>query len=229
MSNECQLPLILKKIISYRTLSLGKVRGKIRVKCPSRVITNTRHLLRSNTWRAGHATACSFINDRQSSNGSAELLTLLSRSGHCQSYIRTHEIETAMCSSINDNDAALQPNVSLQNNVIYFCWDNFDLNGETLVGTDTTHSTHGLVILGPVVQSVVSLTSSFRVISLTVLTDSIYNILIFFAEKNVSSKSYSHFFSKKFQHICVSLDLNFNESLTNDVVSFEQLGPGCGR
>ena len=36
---------------------------------------------------------------------------------------------------------------------------------------------------GPVVQSVVSLTSSFRVISLTVLANSIYNILIFFAEK----------------------------------------------
>ena len=79
-----------------------------------------------------------------------------------------------MCSSINDNDAALQPNVSLQNNsVIHFCWDSFDLNGETLVATDTTHSTHGLVILGPVVQSVVSLTRSLRVISLTVLTDSI--------------------------------------------------------
>ena len=38
-------------------------------------------------------------------------------------------------------------------------------------------------------------------------------------------KSYSHFFSKKFQHICVSLDVNFNELLTNDIVSFEQLGP----
>ena len=37
--------------------------------------------------------------------------------------------------------------------------------------------------LGPVVQSVVSLTSSLRVISLTILADSIYNILIFFAEK----------------------------------------------
>ena len=37
--------------------------------------------------------------------------------------------------------------------------------------------------VGPVVQSVVSLTSSLRVISLTVLADSIYNILIFFAEK----------------------------------------------
>ena len=60
---------------------------------------------------------------------------------------------------------------------------------------------------GPVVQSVVSLTSSLRVISLTVLADSIYNFL------------------KKFQHICITLDVNFNESLTNDIVSFEQLGP----
>ena len=34
----------------------------------------------------------------------------------------------------------------------------------------------------------------------------------------------THIFSKKIQHICVSLDVNFNESLTNDVVSFEQLG-----
>ena len=38
-------------------------------------------------------------------------------------------------------------------------------------------------VQGPVVQSVVSLTSSLRVISLIVLADSIYNILIFFAEK----------------------------------------------
>ena len=34
------------------------------------------------------------------------------------------------------------------------------------------------------------------------------------------------FFQQKIQHICVSLDVNFNESLTNDIVSFEQLGPG---
>ena len=36
---------------------------------------------------------------------------------------------------------------------------------------------------GPVVQSVVSLTNSLRVISLTVLADSIHSILIFFAKK----------------------------------------------
>ena len=75
--------------------------------------------------------------------------------------------------------------------------------------------------LGPVVQSVISLTSSLRVISLTILADSIYNILIFFA-----AKAAHIFFSKKIQHICISLDTNFNESLTNDIVSFEQLGPG---
>ena len=39
------------------------------------------------------------------------------------------------------------------------------------------------ISLGPVVQSIVSLTSSLRVISLTVLADSIHNILVFFAEK----------------------------------------------
>ena len=33
------------------------------------------------------------------------------------------------------------------------------------------------------------------------------------------------FFNKKFQRRCVSLDLNFNKSLSNDFVSFEQLGP----
>ena len=54
-------------------------------------------------------------------------------------------------------------------------------------------------VLCPVVQSVASLTSSLRVISLTVLADSIHNILIFFAIKSVSSfcTSYPHFFSAK--------------------------------
>ena len=84
-------------------------------------------------------------------------------------------------------------------------------------------------MLGLVVQSFVSLTSSLRVISLTVLADSIYNILIFFAEKMwvaFALQKLLTFFRKIFQHICVSLDVNFNESLTNDIVSFEQLGPG---
>ena len=50
---------------------------------------------------------------------------------------------------------------------------------------------------GPVVQSTVCLTSSLRVISLTVLADSIYNILIFFAEKMCVAFA--------MHHICVCL------------------------
>ena len=57
--------------------------------------------------------------------------------------------------------------------------------------------------LGPVVQSVVSLTSSLRVISLTVLQDSIHNILIFFAEKMwvafALQKLLTFFSAKKFR------------------------------
>ena len=52
--------------------------------------------------------------------------------------------------------------------------------------------------------------------------------MIFFAEKMwvaFALQKLLTFFSKKFQNICVSLDVNFKESLTNDIVSFEQLGP----
>ena len=36
----------------------------------------------------------------------------------------------------------------------------------------------------------------------------------------------THIFSAKHFRIFATLDVNFNESLTNDIVSFEQLGPG---
>ena len=56
------------------------------------------------------------------------------------------------------------------------------------------------MISGPVVQRIVSLTSSLRVISLIVLADSINNILIFLLKKNVSSfwtAKPTHIFSAK--------------------------------
>ena len=55
-----------------------------------------------------------------------------------------------------------------------------------------------------------------------------YN-MIFFAEKMwvaFAVQKLLTFFCKTFQHICVSLNVNFKESLTNDIISFEQLGPG---
>ena len=40
-------------------------------------------------------------------------------------------------------------------------------------------------------------------------------------------KSFSHFFNKKFWHFSDISVRNFKETLTNDVVSFEQPGPEC--
>ena len=77
---------------------------------------------------------------------------------------------------------------------------------------------------GPVVQSIVSLTSSLRVISLTVLADSIHNILIFFAEKMWVAFALQELFTFFQQNISAYLHITwckFNDSLTNDIVSFE--------
>ena len=82
-------------------------------------------------------------------------------------------------------------------------------------------------IRGPVVQSIVSLTSSLMVKMLTVLVSTISNSQLFLL-KNASSfckcKSYSHFFSKNISN-AIFIGQSFNDMLTKDIVSFEQLGP----
>ena len=66
-----------------------------------------------------------------------------------------------------------------------FVWNYVSLLRQTIVSFPSLPQLLKLMLssLGPVVQSVISLTSSLRVISLTVLADSIYNFLKFFAEK----------------------------------------------
>ena len=79
--------------------------------------------------------------------GSAELVTFLNRFGHCTSYSVLLELETAMCSSIEQQQSAIPPLVVPdQNSFIYLSWDNFDLTEETPSGAGTTHTAHGIVI-----------------------------------------------------------------------------------
>ena len=79
----------------------------------------------------------------------------------------------------------------------------------------------------PVVQNTVSLTSSLVVKMLTVLVSRISNSQVFLL-KNVSSfckcKSYSHFFSKNINVYAIFNNQSFNDTLTNNIVSFEQMG-----
>ena len=81
-------------------------------------------------------------------------------------------------------------------------------------------------MLGPVVQSIVSLMSSLVVKMLTVLVSTIYKSKVFFLKKNASSFCYAQFFCKNISIYAIFNDQSFNDRLTNDIVSFEQLGPG---
>ena len=65
----------------------------------------------------------------------------------------------------------------------YFMINLYERMLPTLLSVAMKYHVGTFIHLGPVVQSVVSLTSSLRVILLTVLADSVHNILIFFAEK----------------------------------------------
>ena len=74
---------------------------------------------------------------------------------------------------------------------------------------------------GLVVQSIVSLTSSYIVKKLTVLVSTVSNSQAFLLKKNVSSI----FFSKNINVYVIFNDQSFKDTSTNDIVSFEQLGP----
>ena len=58
---------------------------------------------------------------------------------------------------------------------------------------------------------------------LTVLVVTISNSKVFLLKKN--AKSYSHFFSKNISFYAIFNDQNFNDTLSNDIITFEQLGP----
>ena len=64
---------------------------------------------------------------------------------------------------------------------------------------------------------------------LTVLVSTIPNSQVFLlkkCEQLLQMQSYSHFFSKNIRIYAIFNDQIFNNTLTNDIVSFEQLGPG---
>ena len=89
-----------------------------------------------------------------------------------------------------------------------------------------------LADLGPVVQSIVSLMSSLVVKMLTVLVSTISNSQVQMQKLLVSSvcksKSYSHFSAKILAYLpYLMIKVLTIRYVTNDIVSFEQQGPGC--
>ncbi|KAK3735621.1 hypothetical protein QZH41_007397 [Actinostola sp. cb2023] len=79
--------------------------------------------------------------------GSAEVVSILNRLGHCTSYSGLLELETAICKSIDDKESTIPSTIDPSKNVVtHLCWDNFDLREETPSGAGTTHTAHGIII-----------------------------------------------------------------------------------
>ena len=78
-------------------------------------------------------------------------------------------------------------------------------------------------LLGPVVQSIIRLTS-LLVVKLLMYQYAQYQIHRYFGWKDVSSFCI-YFFSKNITIYAIFNDQSFNDMLTNDNLSIEQLGP----
>ena len=78
---------------------------------------------------------------------------------------------------------------------------------------------------GPVVQSIVSLTTSLRGHLFKYIPTTLSNTLLFFVGKMRESFAMQKILSFFQQKICNINVLNFNETLTNNIVNFEQLAP----
>ena len=78
--------------------------------------------------------------------GSAEMVTVVNRLGHCASYSRIIEILSAIYTAIKENDEILPEHIDAFNNLIsLLCFDNFDHLEETRSGSGTTHITNGIM------------------------------------------------------------------------------------
>ncbi|XP_078353866.1 uncharacterized protein LOC144638547 [Oculina patagonica] len=84
----------------------------------------------------------------KSLTGNVELITILNRFGHGLSYSQVEEVETALAETqiAKQQNGVLVPSVSSPNVPGVFCWDNNDLQEETLSGKGTTHCTNGIVV-----------------------------------------------------------------------------------
>ena len=79
--------------------------------------------------------------------GRADIVAILNRYGHCQSYAKITELDTALAYQVQKADRLLPCNISVSQNIVsHLAFDNFDINEETPSGAGTTHTTHGIII-----------------------------------------------------------------------------------
>ena len=103
-------------------------------------------MLCSNQWYL--AVAKTFATWNYHLTSSAEIISMLNRFGHCQSYTQVLELEPAMCNNKTDREGLLPATITSTDNIAaHLYWDNFDLNEETPSGSGTTHTAHCIVTI----------------------------------------------------------------------------------
>ena len=79
--------------------------------------------------------------------GTAVIVTMINCFGHCASYSRVLELESAICRSTDLRNSLIPPTTDTDAKIVtHLCWDNFDLLEETPSSSGTTHNTHGIII-----------------------------------------------------------------------------------
>ena len=145
LSNERHPPNLLKDFLS--TLVSGKSEEKLSAKS-LRFVNSCSEEIRFATTNGQWAMPKQILLAMTVHHltGSAEIISILNRYGHCRSYSRTLELETAMCNSVTAHNTILPPSISTEHNsVIHLCWDNFDLNEENPSRAGTTDTAHGII------------------------------------------------------------------------------------
>lgn len=78
---------------------------------------------------------------------SAAIVTMINLFGHCASYSRVLEWESAIYWRTDLMNLSIPPTIDTDTNLAtHLCWDNFDLLEETPSGSGTTNNTHGIII-----------------------------------------------------------------------------------
>jgi len=76
--------------------------------------------------------------------GSAEVVSIINRYGHCHSYSKLLELETSLAYQAQLSDTILPANISpVYNAVTHQCFDNFNLLEETKSGSGTWYHHSG--------------------------------------------------------------------------------------
>ena len=81
--------------------------------------------------------------------GSAQVVNMLYRFGHCLSMSQVQELDTSLAERQLQQqaiDTFLPSNINRTGSTVSFCWDNYDLQEETVTGRGTTYCTNGIVI-----------------------------------------------------------------------------------